>query len=153
MEQIHMMPPMMKIADWQALVTAMMSDMSEIEVPEELTYKGQFMDFLEEFCTGRVQAASPEELALGKPWTEDGLTFFRIESLIKYLRNNRFENYSRGQVQERLKELNADGNASGQKNFKGSDGKWKNIRVWHVPAFSSEVEIPDVEIHEEEVPF
>ena len=51
----------------------------EIEIPEELT-QGQFMDFLEEFCTGRVQAASPEELALGKPWTEDGLTYFRIES-------------------------------------------------------------------------
>ena len=135
------------------MVTVLMSDMSEIEVPEELTYKGQFMDFLEEFCTGRVQAASPEELSLGKPWTEDGLTYFRIESLIKYLRNNRFDTYSRGQIQERLKELNPDAKASGTKGFKGSDGQWKNIRVWHIPAFSPEVEAPDIDIQGEDIPF
>lgn len=153
MEQIHQMPPLMKLGDWQAMVTVLMSDMSEIEVPEELTYKGQFMDFLEEFCTGRVQAASPEELALGKPWTDEGLTYFRIESLIKYLRNNRFDTYSRGQIQERLKELNPDGKASGTKAFKGSDGQWKNIRVWHIPAFSPEVEAPDIDIQGEDIPF
>ena len=45
----------------------MMEDMSEIEVPEELTYKGQFMDLLEGFCDGRVQAQSAEEITLGKP--------------------------------------------------------------------------------------
>ena len=85
--------------------------------------------------------------------TEDGLTYFRIESLIKYLRNNRFDTYSRGQIQERLKELNPDGSASGQKRFKGSDNQWKSIRVWHIPAFSPEVEAPDIDIQGEEVPF
>ena len=47
MEQIHVMPPMMKEADWQVIVSMLMEDMSEIDVPEELTYKGQFMDLLE----------------------------------------------------------------------------------------------------------
>ena len=117
-------------------------------MPEELTYKGQFMDFLEEFCTGRVQAASPEELALGKPWTDDGLTYFRIESLIKY-RNNRFDTYSRGQIQ-RLKELNPDGNASDRK-VSGVRRSVEDIRVWHIPAFSSEVEAPDIDIQGEDI--
>ena len=47
MEQIHVMPPMMKMADWRRVVSMLMDGMSEIDVPEELTYKGQFMDLLE----------------------------------------------------------------------------------------------------------
>lgn len=153
MEQIRVMPPMMKMADWQDLVSMMMADMSEIEVPEELTYKGQFLDLVEDYCGGRVQAASIEELSLGKPWTEDGLTFFRIESLIKFLRNAKFDTYSRGQIQERLKEMNPDAKASGFKKFKDSKGQWKNIRVWHVPEFKGQVDVPDVHIEDNEVPF
>ena len=71
MEQIHVMPPMMKTADWQEVVSMLMDGMSEIDVPEELTYKGQFMDLLEAFCDGRVQAQSAEEIALGKPFTDE----------------------------------------------------------------------------------
>ena len=153
MEQIRVMPPMMKMADWQDLVSMMMADMSEIEVPEELTYKGQFLDLVEDYCGGRVQAASIEELSLGKPWTEDGLTFFRIESLIKFLRNAKFDTYSRGQIQERLKEMNPDGRANGVKKFKDSKGQWKTIRVWHVPEFKGQVDVPDVYIEDNEVPF
>jgi len=130
-----------------------MADMSEIEVPEELTYKGQFLDLVEDYCGGRVQAASIEELSLGKPWTEDGLTFFRIESLIKFLRNAKFDTYSRGQIQERLKEMNPDGRANGVKKFKDSKGQWKTIRVWHVPEFKGQVDVPDVHIEDNEVPF
>jgi hypothetical protein len=153
MEQVHTMPPQMKIGDWQVLVSAMMQDMSEIEVPEELTYKGQFVSHLEAFCTGRVQAQSPEELALGKPFNEDGKVFFKLESLIKYLRNQKFEAYNRGQIQERLKELNSDGAANAHKKFKTTKGEWKNFRVWWVPEFKEEVEVPSIEIREQEVPF
>ena len=153
MEQIRIMPPLLKISEWQDLVAMLMQDMSEIDVPEELTYKGQFYDFLEDFCTGRVQAMSPEELVLGKPWTEDGVTFFRIEALLKFLRNHRFDNYSRGQIQERLKEMNPDGNASGSKRFKDSKGEWKTVRVWHIPEFKAQVDVPDIEYKEAEVPF
>ena len=146
---------MMKIADWQVIVSAMMEDMSEIEVPEELTYKGQFMDLLEAFCDGRVQAQSAEELALGKPFTDDeeGKTFFKLEALIKYLRNNKFDSYSRGQIQERLKELNIDGTANGQKRFNTSRGDTKPMRVWWVPSFSTEVQVPRIDVGENEVPF
>jgi hypothetical protein len=155
MEQIHKMPPMMKMADWQNIVGALMEDMSEIEVPEELTYKGQFMDLLEAFCDGRVQAQSAEEISLGKPFTEEeeGLTYFKIESLMKYLRNQRFDNYSRGQIQERLKELNGDGTANGLKRFKTTKGDSKPLRVWWVPMFNREVEVPRIEVQGDGVPF
>ncbi len=153
MEQIHKMPPMLKTADWQAIVGMMMEDMSEIEVPEELTYKGQFMDLLEGFCDGRVQAQSFEEITLGKPFTEeDGFTYFKIEALMKYLRNNKFDTYSRGQIQERLKELN-NGPANGQKRFPTTIGENKQMRVWWVPSFNQEVKVSGIAVRGDEVPF
>ena len=154
MEQIHVMPPMMKIADWQVIVSMLMDGMSEIDVPEELTYKGQFMDLLEAFCDGRVQAQSAEEIALGKPFTDDeeGLTYFKLEALLKYLRNQKFDSYSRGQIQERLKELNDNGTANGHKRFNTTKGQSKQMRVWWVPMFNTEVQVPSIEL-ESEVPF
>ena len=154
MEQIHVMPPMMKMADWQVIVSMLMDGMSEIDVPEELTYKGQFMDLLEAFCDGRVQAQSAEEIALGKPFTDDeeGLTYFKLEALLKYLRNQKFDSYSRGQIQERLKELNDNGTANGQKRFNTTKGDTKPLRVWWVPAFNAEVQVPSIEL-DSEVPF
>ena len=154
MEQIHVMPPLQKVNDWQELVGVMMQDMSEIEVPEELTYKGQFMDLLESYCDGRVQAQSAEEITIGKPFTDDdeGLTYFKLESLIRFLRGQKFDSYSRGQIQERLKELNGSNVANGQKRFDTTAGGTKPLRVWWVPSFSSEVQVPGIEI-ESEVPF
>ena len=153
MEQIHIMPPAMKTADWQDLITGMMQDMSEIEVPEELTYKGQFIDHLDAFCNGRVQAQSAEEIALGKPFPDDGVIYFKLDALMKYLKNQRFDSYSRGQIQERLKEMNPDGNANAIKKFKDTKGNWKNVRVWWIPDQSSEVQVPSVDVGESEVPF
>ena len=124
-------------------------------MPEELTYKGQFMDLLESFCDGRVQAQSAEEITLGKPFTdeEDNMTYFKIEALMKYLRNNKFDTYSRGQIQERLKEMNSGGSANGHKRFKTTKGESKQLRVWWVPAFNTEVQVPSIEVQDSEVPF
>lgn len=154
MEQIHVMPPMLKTAEWQQVVSGLMADMSEIDVPEELTYKGQFMDLLEAFCDGRVQAQTAEEIAIGKPFTDDeeGLTYFKLESLIKFLKTQKFDSYSRGQIQERLKELNNNATANGHKRFSTTTGDTKQMRVWWVPAFNTEVQVPSIEV-ESEVPF
>jgi hypothetical protein len=153
MEQLNYMPPVMKNGDWQALINSLLENVNEIEVPEELTYKGQFLELLENYCTGRVQAQSAEELSLGKPWTEDGATYFKLDSLMQFLRAKKFDSYSRGQIQERLKELNENQSANGNKKFKNTRGEWKNVRVWWVPEFNSEVQVPSIEIQEEEVPF
>ena len=46
------------------------------------------MSLLESYCTGRVQAQSFEEVVLGKPFTEveESKTYFRLESLMDFLR-------------------------------------------------------------------
>ncbi len=113
------------------------------------------MDLLESFCDGRVQAQSAEEITLGKPFTdeEDNMTYFKIEALMKYLRNNKFDTYSRGQIQERLKEMNSGGSANGHKRFKTTKGESKQLRVWWVPAFNTEVQVPSIEVQGDEVPF
>jgi hypothetical protein len=144
----------MKNNDWQNLINSLLENVNEIEVPEELTYKGQFLELLESYCTGRVQAQSAEELSLGKPWTSDQKIYFKLDSLMQFLRAKKFDSYSRGQIQERLKELNNNQTANGHKKFKNTKGEWKSIRVWWVPEFESEVQVPSIEVQEEEeVPF
>ena len=153
MEQLSFMPDAFKANDWQILVNGLMENLNEIEVPDELTFKGQFFEHMEAYCTGRIQAQSAEEIILGKPYTREGFTFFRLDSLMGFLRQRKFDDYSRAQVQERLKEMNGDQEANGQKRFRTSKGEWKTIRVWWIPEFTQEVDVPDVEIEKTEVPF
>ena len=154
MEQLKVMPPKLKDSDWETTVNGLMEKCNEIQVPEELTYKGQFISILETYCTGRVQAQTFEEIMLGKPYTEveEQRTYFRLESLMEFMRQKKFDSYTRAQVQERLKELN-NGDSSSIKNFKTSSGKWKTVRVWWIPEISSEVEVNNISIDREEVPF
>ena len=154
MEQLNFMPPKMRDADWEVQVNGLLENCNEIAVPQELTYKGQFLSYLELFCTGRVQAQSFEEVVIGKPYTdvEDARTFFKIDALMEFLRNRKFDNYTRAQVQERLKEIN-NGDSSVVKKFQTSQGKWKSIRVWWIPEFGGDVELKPITIEEEEVPF
>ena len=55
-------------------------------------------------------------------------------------------------MQERLKEINNE-ESSTVRRFKTSSGKWKSVRVWWIPEVASEVEINEIPIEKEEVPF
>ena len=72
---------------------------------------------------------------------------------MNYLRNKRFDEYTRAQIQERIKEVNGGEESHGVKNFKTVKNEWKSARVWWVPEFSGEVDIPDVYVETSEVPF
>tara|TARA_R110000744_G_scaffold285819_1_gene397171 strand:+ start:35 stop:895 length:861 start_codon:yes stop_codon:yes gene_type:complete len=154
MEQLNFMPPKLKDNLWEEQINNLLENCNEISVPEELTYKGQFVSLLESYCTGRVQAQTFEEVMLGKPYTdnEESKSFFRLESLMEYMRQKKFDIYTRAQVQERLKEINS-GDSSLIKNFKTSTGTWKSVRVWSIPEFTSEIHINEVKIESEEAPF
>ena len=52
-----------------------------------------------------------------------------------------------------IKELNDNQTANGNKKFKNTKGEWKNIRVWWVPEFEPEIQVPSIDVGEEEVPF
>jgi len=154
MEQMYKMPARMKESDWRDLVDGLLSGATRIPVPEELTQKGLFIELLETFCTSRIQAHSPEELLTGKPWTEDGLTYFKLSSLQDYLKRNNFTLYTRGQITERLKEMNKGSASDKTYRFRDNNERWKSVRVWCVPEMHrGEVDLPEVTFEEEDPPF
>ena len=156
MEQMYKMPARMKDNEWRELVDILLDTATRIAVPEELTQKGQFYELMESFCTARLQARSPEEISTGKPWTEEGFTYFRLSALQDFLKRNNFTIYTRGQITERLKEMNNGGTADKQFRFKDNKDKWQTVRCWFVPEIKKgEVELPEVTFKEndEEPPF
>jgi len=153
MEQLDIMPPVPKPAVWQQTINGMMQTATKVPVSEELTYSGQFRNHLRDYCTSRIRAMAPEEMETGKPWTESGLTKFRIEALMDYLKNRGFTEYTRAQVQDQLKQLNHNEECHGTRNIKREDGKWTSIRVWWVPEFDdAQLEI-DVKEDKYDIPF
>lgn len=140
MEQLDIMPPTPKPTVWQQSVNQLMGESVKIEVPEELTVRGQFYELLRIFCTSRVRATAPEEMELGRPWTENGVTKFTMAGLDNFLRNRGFTHYRRAEIQERIKELNNGGECHGKqwvsKPTTASGGS--TFRVWWVPEFQDD---------------
>lgn len=153
MNQLSIMPPVPKPSTWQPVVNKLMAESVRIEVPEELTVRGQFNELLRVFCSSRVQATAPEELELGKPWTEDGLTKFTMNGLELFLKNRGFTQYKRPEIQERIKELNGTNECHGHQAVKKPNGKYSTIRVWWVPEFKeTEIEL-NLEEQDHALPF
>tara|TARA_R100000655_G_scaffold19085_3_gene40049 strand:+ start:853 stop:2388 length:1536 start_codon:yes stop_codon:yes gene_type:complete len=154
MEQMYKMPAKMKDNDWRDLIDTLLNDATRISVPDELTHRGLFIELVESFCTSRISAHSPEELLTGKPWTEEGLTYFKLSSLQDFLKRNGFTHYTRGQITERLKEMNEGVEADKTYRFKDNQDRWKSVRVWFVPEMNrGEVDLPEVTFEPEDPPF
>jgi hypothetical protein len=153
MEQMQRMPPTPKPAKWQQLVNELMKNSTQLEVAEELTISGQFKEHLRDYCTSRIRAMVPEELIMGKPYTDGGVTKFTMAGLGMFLKNRGFMNYTRAQIQEQIKRINGNDHCSGHQSIKKDNGKFTTIRVWWVPAFDeSEIELPRMEVSND-VPF
>jgi hypothetical protein len=86
---------------------------------------------------------SPEELELGKPWTEEGKTYFKIKGLQEFLKHRSFTKYTRPQMQERLKAMNNNEDCTKNYRYKNEKGEWKRTRVWWINEIKdTEVELP-----------
>ena len=94
-------------------------------------------------------------MVLGKPWTENDLTYFTMKGLQEFLKTRGFNHFTRGQIQERLKELNGNQNCNGKYFLKDDDsGKQIQIRVWWVPEFDDEeIELTVNKKEDDDVPF
>jgi hypothetical protein len=141
MEQLNIMPPRMNERGWQNLVQHLMdSGMEIIEVSQDASIEGQFMEHLESFCTDLAQAQAKDELLLGKPWTEEGKTFFRLSDLREYLMKHRFTDMPLNSMASKLKELGAE--------HEFWNIKKKGVNVWRIDAFEYDEEgldTPDME--------
>jgi hypothetical protein len=113
---------------WQALIQSLMdSGMEVIEVSEDVTIEGQFMELLESFCTDMAQANTRDEILLGKPFTEDGKTYFRIKDLKDYLVKHRFTEMETNRVASKLRDLKAE--------HKFFNIKGRGTNVWFIKEF------------------
>ena len=139
MNALNKMPPKMNERAWQSIVQNLLDNCSIIDVPEEVSTSGQFKDLLEAFCTDRAQAQVRDEIVLGKPWTNEGRTFFRLRDLNDYLHRHNFRHYTQAQITARLREMDAE---SGFFNIKGRGCNW-----WSIPEFRQQTEgfnVPDM---------
>lgn len=156
MSQIYFMPATIKPAEWTAIVNQLFREATYVEVPKELTIRGQFEDLLKLFCTGSAQAREAAELLTNKPWLDKGQYKFKLDGLMQFMKNRQFNEYThRAKVQEELKRLNDGSDCSGTQRYKDASGDWKSVRVWWVP--EEAVKSDDVEFSvtklEDEVPF
>ena len=107
MESLNIMPPTMKGDIWNEIITKLMEDVTVVEVPEEATPKGMLRQYIEEFCTSRVQAKNRDEIILGKPWTDQDRVYFRMRDLIAFLERQRFKEFAMNRIAVYLRDWGA----------------------------------------------
>lgn len=124
MEVLHIMPGMMKRDDWTGIVQRLLEKINVVEVPVSSTPKGRLLDFLENFCTSRVAGKSKDEVLLGKPFTENGWTHFRLQDFFAYLDRHRFTDLTKNFITLYLKDMDM---RKGFWNIKGKGVSWVAI--------------------------
>ena len=127
MDALNLMPPLVKQSVWQESIEKLFINLIKMPVSDDGSVAGQFEAYLQEFCTDRAQAQNRDELTLRKPWTEDGISWFRLKDLADYLTRNKFTHYNTGQLVQALRRLDG---KSDKFNLKG-----RTVRVWGVPAY------------------
>ena len=154
MEQLNFLPPTSTKQTWETRIAALLSELRDnaaavIPVAEEESTKGIFYEYLRDFCLHFQQANTREEILLGKPWTNDEQeTFFRLRDLESYLQRNKFFEYKRNKLAQRLREI---GGQSSKLRIQDS-----TVNVYKIPAFVSgkvDVGTPFQQKEFDDVPF
>jgi len=115
--------PSMKNGDWMALLAELMDNCETIHMPPDSGTGGAFVAHIHEWLQGGSASAQKDDLLNGVPWFDsDTQTYaFRINDLMDYLKNRRFNAYSQGKVAAKLKDLGAE-SCSGK--IKGAFVRW-----------------------------
>ena len=137
MEQLNFFPPTSAKQTWETRIGALLSELRDnnaavIPVAEEESTKGIFYEYLRDFCVHFQQAQNREEILLGKPWTDDeqNLTFFRLRDLETFLQRNKFFEYKRNKLAQRLREIGGE-----HSKLRIQDS---TVNVYKIPSFQSE---------------
>lgn len=139
MESLSIMPVPVKQEEWQATIQNLMDNVTLIEVSQDSSFKGLLFEYLERFCTSRVQARTLDEILLGKPYADDTYHWFRLSDFYAFLERLRFKEFKIHQISAMIQE------ADGKHDFIRIKGK--GINVWKIPKFTtqdSDHEIPEI---------
>lgn len=144
-EKINILPNRVKSDTWEKLVKGLLDHLETIEAPEDASPIGQLLNLVEEFCLSRAKALNKEEILRGKPYKEDGYTYFRSLDLIKFLSQRRFKEIEKpSKIWNILRERGA--------LTKTLSIAGKNCRVWCIPSPEEQDKpftIPDITQKEE----
>lgn len=132
MESLNQMPPAVKASTWQGIIQALLETVTIIEAPVDASPQGMLFQYLENFCTARAQARTRDELLLGKPWTNNGLHYFRLIDFMQYLERNRFKEFKINKVSSIIKD------SGGEHFFIRIKGK--GVNGWTFPEFAAQDE-------------
>jgi hypothetical protein len=131
--QINRAPQVPKFDEWTAMLDDRLSNSLEVlEAPSNASNTGFVWELVEKFCTGRAQAHEKAELLSGKPWTENGRTYFGSVELVQFLKRNGVNCENR-----KLWEILRNRGAEYQEDVR-LKGRKKNL--WSVPAFDMQTE-------------
>jgi hypothetical protein len=117
---------------WLAVIAKVMSEVTLIETSDEVSISGQFLEILDEFVNDSHRAKQKEDLLNHRPWLDDSEPeskkhkhYFRLGDLQKFLGDNDFNHYTRGQIVSELRSL------GGDKEVFTLKGQF--VRTWWVP--------------------
>ena len=153
MDQCIFMPPTMKPQKWQQTINALMQGATYIDVPEELTVAGEFKQHMRTYCTSHIRAMSPEEMEMGKPWTDGDTTKFTLVGLMEFLHQRRFNGHSRAQIIQMIRDLGGDSTTQSIRKRTPKGDVRSTIRCWWIPAFDEEDIKLDKQEYENDIPF
>ena len=155
MEQINFLPPSTRKNNWENRIAALLGELRDnsaavIPVAEEESTRGIFYEYLRDFCVNHQTAQSRDEIHLGKPWTDEttSVTYLRLRDLESYLQRNKFFEYKRHKLAQRLREIGGESS----KLRVGSE----TVSVYKIPAFlakTAEVASPITRGEVDDIPF
>lgn len=132
MDYLNIMPQIPSQPVWQAAVQHAMDTVTVVEAPADASQEGQFWEMVEKFCTSRAQALTLDEITLGKPFTENGKTSFRMADLLGFLMRNKFFEFKSPKIASMLKDAGA------THDFRVLKGR--GINFWIMPEFAKQTE-------------
>lgn len=137
MDELNMMPTILKRDDWGDMIRKLLESVNEIEVPIDSSPTGQVISYIEEFCTQRAQCRTQDDMLSGKPWLYNERHHFRLKDFMAFLDRNKFFEYKSNRVVSILKDIGA------THHFFNVRGRGMNC--WSVPEFKyddKELELP-----------
>lgn len=143
LEKLKLLLPPIKRRPWEAMLQQVADTAQDVQAPNDAGPEGRLLIMLEAFCTNHAEAKAKDELLLGRPWTEEGRTYFRGSDFMRYLDQHHFRDMKERAVWAVMRRNGAEHNSV---SIKG-----KTIVCWSVPAFARQTEDFDkVKVNSEE---
>jgi hypothetical protein len=150
-EVTNTLPAMMKQAEWDEFVHAMMENLTEIPAPKELTPEGQLAEHLHDFfhkCRNQKEdKASFEDLLIGLAYKNVEGYHFRIKDLDKFLKKEKFI-IKQNKLATFIKTT-----FSGQRSVKKISGRSTNCWTFNADQFEKEVSKLTTHDYEQSQPY